>query len=88
MQLVSTPALHPTGDSRRWATLVIVCFAQLMIVLDVTIVNVALPAIQDDLSFDQSNLTWVVGLLRPRDPQLADDSIDRIPARLTLEEAA
>jgi MFS family permease len=38
----------------------IVCFAQLMIVLDVTIVNVALPAIQHDLGFSQSNLTWVV----------------------------
>ena len=38
----------------------IVCLAQLMIVLDVTIVNVALPAIQRDLHFSQSNLTWVV----------------------------
>jgi EmrB/QacA subfamily drug resistance transporter len=41
-------------------TLIIVCFAQLMIVLDVTIVNVALPAIQHDLGFSQANLTWVV----------------------------
>jgi EmrB/QacA subfamily drug resistance transporter len=47
-------------ERRRWATLVIVCFAQLMIVLDVTIVNVALPAIQADLGFSQANLTWVV----------------------------
>jgi EmrB/QacA subfamily drug resistance transporter len=38
----------------------IVCLAQLMIVLDVTIVNVALPSIQHDLHFSQSNLTWVV----------------------------
>jgi EmrB/QacA subfamily drug resistance transporter len=37
-----------------------VCLAQLMIVLDVTIVNVALPAIQHDLHFSQGNLTWVV----------------------------
>jgi EmrB/QacA subfamily drug resistance transporter len=49
-----------TSDSRRWATLGIVCLAQLMIVLDVTIVNVALPAIQQDLGFSQGNLTWVV----------------------------
>jgi EmrB/QacA subfamily drug resistance transporter len=49
-----------TSDSRRWATLAIVCLAQLMIVLDVTIVNVALPAIQQDLDFSQGNLTWVV----------------------------
>jgi EmrB/QacA subfamily drug resistance transporter len=49
-----------TSDSRRWATLAVVCLAQLMIVLDVTIVNVALPAIQRDLGFSQGNLTWVV----------------------------
>jgi EmrB/QacA subfamily drug resistance transporter len=45
---------------RRWASLIVVCFAQLMIVLDVTIVNVALPSIQHDLHFSQGNLTWVV----------------------------
>src|ERR671939_541791 len=49
-----------TSDNRRWATLAIVCLAQLMIVLDVTIVNVALPAIQRDLHFSQANLTGVV----------------------------
>jgi EmrB/QacA subfamily drug resistance transporter len=60
LQLVPTPAFSPSDDRRRWATLIIVCFAQLMIVLDVTIVNVALPAIQHDLGFSQANLTWVV----------------------------
>ena len=45
---------------RRWLELTIVCVAQLMIVLDATIVNVALPAIQHDLHFTQANLTWVV----------------------------
>jgi EmrB/QacA subfamily drug resistance transporter len=48
------------GDRRRWAALVAVLLAQLMIVLDATIVNVALPSIQDDLHFSQSSLTWVV----------------------------
>ncbi len=48
------------SDRRRWTTLAVVCLAQLMIVLDVTIVNVALPSIQHDLHFSQSNLTWVV----------------------------
>src|SRR3954467_6328981 len=48
------------ADRRRWATLTVVCFAQLMIVLDVTIVNVALPAIHRDLGFSQADLTWVV----------------------------
>src|SRR5260221_8798672 len=47
-------------DRRRWIALLVVCFGQLMIVLDATIVNVALPAIQSDLHFSQANLTWVV----------------------------
>jgi len=47
-------------DRRRWTTLAVVCLAQLMIVLDVTIVNVALPDIQDDLGFSDASLTWVV----------------------------
>src|SRR6266550_2717717 len=47
-------------DFRRWAALVIVCFGQLMIVLDSTIVNVALPSMQRDLHLDQAALTWVV----------------------------
>src|SRR3954447_17722344 len=50
----------PGGERRRWLALVVVCLAQLMIVLDTTIVNVALPAIQRDLHFTQGDLTWVV----------------------------
>src|SRR5438874_7185130 len=50
----------PSPDRRRWITLFIVCMAQLMIVLDVTIVNVALPSIQHDLRFSQANLSWLV----------------------------
>jgi len=60
LHLASLPTPSTTADSRRWATLIVVCFAQLMIVLDVTIVNVALPSIQQDLHFTQANLTWVV----------------------------
>jgi EmrB/QacA subfamily drug resistance transporter len=48
------------GEQRRWAALTAVLLAQLMIVLDATIVNVALPSIQHDLHFSQSSLTWVV----------------------------
>ncbi len=48
------------ADSRRWIALLVVCLGQLMIVLDSTIVNVALPSIQRDLHFTQANLTWVV----------------------------
>jgi EmrB/QacA subfamily drug resistance transporter len=49
-----------TGDDRRWLALYVLCVGMLMIVLDITIVNVALPSIQDDLGFSQSNLAWVV----------------------------
>src|SRR5579859_3922319 len=58
MNLASTSS--PVPSQRRWTALLVVCLAQLMIVLDSTIVNVALPAIQRDLHFSQGNLTWVV----------------------------
>jgi MFS family permease len=48
------------SDARRWAALYVLCAGMLMIVLDVTIVNVALPSIQEDLGFSQSSLAWVV----------------------------
>src|SRR5438270_6135538 len=44
----------------RWIALVVVCLAQLMSIVDATIVNVALPSIQRSLAFSQANLTWVV----------------------------
>jgi EmrB/QacA subfamily drug resistance transporter len=44
----------------RWITLVVLCAGFLMIVLDQTVVNVALPSIQDDLGFSQASLAWVV----------------------------
>ena len=47
-------------DRNRWLALYVLCAGMLMIVLDATIVNVALPSIQDDLGFSQSNLAWVV----------------------------
>ena len=47
-------------DRSRWLALVVLCAGMLMIILDGTIVNVALPAIQDDLGFAQSDLAWVV----------------------------
>jgi EmrB/QacA subfamily drug resistance transporter len=48
------------SDRARWVALVVLCVGFLMIVLDQTIVNVALPSIQDDLGFSQSSLAWVV----------------------------
>jgi len=47
-------------DRTRWMALYVLCAGVLMIVIDATIVNVALPSIQQDLSFSQSNLAWVV----------------------------
>jgi EmrB/QacA subfamily drug resistance transporter len=48
------------NDKTRWLALYVLCAGMLMIVLDATIVNVALPSIQDDLGFSQSNLAWVI----------------------------
>ena len=48
-------------DSRtRWLALYVLCLGDLMIVLDSTIVNVALPSIRDDLGFSETSLAWVV----------------------------
>ncbi|MDP9228458.1 MAG: MFS transporter [Actinomycetota bacterium] len=47
-------------DRNRWLALYVLCAGMLMIVLDITVVNVALPSIQDDLGFSQSSLAWVV----------------------------
>src|ERR1700752_2348278 len=52
--------MTPSTDRSRWAALYVLCAGMLMIVLDATIVNVALPSIQDDLDFSPSNLAWVV----------------------------
>src|SRR5580704_4181321 len=48
------------GDRRRWLALLVVCLAMLMNALDATVVNVALPRIQEDLHFTQAGLAWVI----------------------------
>jgi len=48
------------NERQRWIALVVLCAGLLMIILDQTIVNVALPSIQSDLHFSQSTLAWVV----------------------------
>jgi EmrB/QacA subfamily drug resistance transporter len=48
------------NDNTRWLALYVLCAGMLMIVLDATIVNVALPSIQDDLGFSQNKLAWVI----------------------------
>ena len=50
----------PTDNRTRWLALYVLCLGSLMIVLDVTIVNVALPSIRRDLGFSEASLAWVV----------------------------
>src|SRR6186713_2774788 len=50
----------PVSTDNRWIALYVLCVGVLMIVLDATVVNVALPSIQDDLGFTTSSLAWVV----------------------------
>src|SRR6185312_7295978 len=54
------PPMRPETRDNRWIALYVLCTGMLMIVLDATIVNVALPTIQSDLHFSQSGLAWVV----------------------------
>src|SRR5918994_3485712 len=49
-----------TALERRWLALILLCFAQFIVVLDASIVNVALPSIGEGLNFSQENLAWVV----------------------------
>ncbi len=49
-----------TADKRKWFALAVICVAQFMVILDVSIVNVALPSIQSGLHFSEQNLLWVL----------------------------
>ncbi|HET6696709.1 MAG TPA: MFS transporter, partial [Gaiellaceae bacterium] len=53
------PQVHG-HDVNRWLVLVLVCMAQFMVILDATIVNVALPSIQADLDMSEADLQWIV----------------------------
>src|SRR4249920_2776911 len=59
--LIQGRARNMTMDRRtRWLALIVLCLGDLMIVLDTTIVNVALPSIREDLGFSETSLAWVV----------------------------
>src|SRR6187200_3149492 len=58
-ETAAQPATAP-AERDRWIALLVLCAGFLMIILDQTIVNVALPSIQSDLDFSQSRLAWVV----------------------------
>jgi EmrB/QacA subfamily drug resistance transporter len=51
---------RPTDSTRRWSALALIVTAQFMVILDVAIVNVALPSIKNDLGFSQGSLQWVI----------------------------
>jgi EmrB/QacA subfamily drug resistance transporter len=57
---VTDSSIVPSQDPRRWAALALIIAAQFMVILDVAIVNVALPEIGADLGFAQRNLQWVI----------------------------
>jgi EmrB/QacA subfamily drug resistance transporter len=61
-RLSGTPQVSEAreSDRRRWIALIVLCVGQLMIVLDATVVNVALPTIQRELHFSQASLAWVI----------------------------
>ena len=54
------PTLHPVSSRRRWSALALIVTAQFMVILDVAIVNVALPSIKLDLGFSATGLQWVI----------------------------
>ena len=60
MSVLASPAPAVEQDRRRWIVLAVIVAAQFMVVLDVAIVNVALPTIKTDLHFSQESLQWVV----------------------------
>src|SRR5881394_2013297 len=58
-EVVTHPAVG-AEDRRRWFALAVIVTAQFMVVLDISIVNVALPSIKTDLNFSQESLQWVI----------------------------
>src|SRR4051812_44730353 len=58
--LPMTPSTETARKDRRWSALALIVTAQFMVILDVAIVNVALPSIKTDLNFSQTSLQWVV----------------------------
>src|SRR5258707_14359010 len=52
--------MRQRNTSNPWVILVLVCLAQFMVILDATVVNVALPSIQKDLGLSEANLQWIV----------------------------
>jgi EmrB/QacA subfamily drug resistance transporter len=56
----SRSAAPPASDRKPWTTLILLGLAQFMVILDITVVNVALPSIAEDLAFAEGDLQWVI----------------------------
>ena len=59
-EIVAQPTDIGSVDRKKWLALAVIVAAQFMVVLDVAIVNVALPSIKTDLNFSQESLQWVI----------------------------
>jgi MFS family permease len=59
-RVLETAPAPRSHEVNPWLVLVLVCLAQFMVILDATIVNVALPSIQEDLQFSAADLQWVI----------------------------
>ncbi len=56
----SHSAVPPRSERKPWTTLILLGLAQFMVILDITVVNVALPSISEDLAFSEGDLQWVI----------------------------
>jgi hypothetical protein len=65
MATAPTPQIETRSGWNGWLALVVIVAAQFMVILDVAIVNVALPPIKSDLRFSQDSLQWVITALVP-----------------------
>ena len=66
-------------DPRRWKALAVLLLVQFMLILDVSVVNIALPTIREDLGFSDAGLAWVVdGSIPPGHPPLIGERSDAV----------
>ena len=56
---METTISHAVPYAKRWAALAVICTAQFMVIMDTSIIGVALPAIQKDLGYSSSGLQWI-----------------------------
>ena len=60
--MVGSSDTKPQSDKRKWAVLSVICFGLFMILLDVTIVNIALPSIMKDFKSNLASIEWIMNV--------------------------